>query len=289
MKNCALLTMDNLRGFYCYDELLIEPLEKYGWNARLVSWRDKNIDWNLFDIVIIRSTWDYQKNLDHFFNVLNEIERSSATLYNSLNIVKWNISKFYLTDLEEKGVPCVPTLWRNAFDIEDVLSCFDHFSNAELILKPVVSANADLTFRLTAETLKSNEKELARSFHNCDFMIQPFLHDIIREGEYSLIFFCDEFSHCLLKTPQDGDYRVQEEHGGILQSIKKPEEELINTAQKAMLAVIEPCLYGRADLVRIGNQFVLMELELIEPSLYFNLDANAAERFAKVFAEFVSE
>jgi hypothetical protein len=117
-------------------------------------------------------------------------------------------------------------------------------------------------------------------------MVQPFVPAIIEQGEYSLFYFADHYSHCILKTPKSGDFRVQEEHGGILQSIT-PSKELLTAAKKALQTIPEKVLYARIDLVQYQGEYQLMEIELIEPSLYFNLDDKAAPRFAKAFDQWM--
>ena len=87
----------------------------------------------------------------------------------------------------------------------------------------------------------------------------------------------------MLKTPKSGDFRVQEEHGGILEAINKPESSLIDFGNKVMGTIPYQCLYSRVDVVRGGNNYLLMEVELIEPSLYFNMDPKSPQMFAKVF------
>jgi glutathione synthase/RimK-type ligase-like ATP-grasp enzyme len=116
-------------------------------------------------------------------------------------------------------------------------------------------------------------------------MVQPFLKNIIDEGEYSLSFFDGKFSHSVLKKPKEKDFRVQEEHGGNIQPIKiSPELMLIAENIIKKLSTIP--LYGRVDLVRTKqNEFALMELELIEPSLYLNKDEQSPTRFVKAFEE----
>ena len=275
--------MASLEKFVCYDELLYAPLQRYGWHAETVDWHDNGIDWNRFDAVIIRSCWDYQSDPAQFLTVLATIERSTAKLDNSLAVVRWNLSKTYLRDLAAKGIPIVPTAWFHGLDIAPLLSLFTHWQTPEIILKPVISACADDTFRLTPTSLTQQSAGLATLFQERDCMVQPFIPAIITEGEYSLFFFGDEYSHTILKTPKSGDFRVQEEHGGQLQRVE-PEALLLELSRAALAAIPEPTLYARVDWVRTGNGFALMELELIEPSLYFNMDATSAERFARVFA-----
>jgi glutathione synthase/RimK-type ligase-like ATP-grasp enzyme len=296
MKHCAILTIDNLSDFECYDNLLDEPLVALGWQTKLVSWRDKNTQWQVFDAVIIRSPWDYQHDAENFIALLEQIEQSTAVLLNSLTTVRWNIDKYYLHALSINDINIVPTLWKSNFRAKNLDDYFAHFNCQQLVIKPRISANADNTFWLKKESAEESIEELELIFGQTHFMVQPFIESIVEEGEFSLFYFDGQYSHAILKTPKQDDFRVQEEHGGCLRSIE-PEEALLTQA-KNTLAVIcnevgEMPLYARLDFVRIlpmqngsalsGNSFGLMEAELIEPSLYFNMDDQAAKRFANAF------
>lgn len=289
MPRCAFLTMDNLDEFEVYDELLIEPLSKRGWSVDMISWRDRQADWNMYEAVIIRSPWDYQQDAKRFMNVLEEIDESTARLENALNLVKWNIDKQYLRELENQGILIVPTLWGNQLGRDHLIEAFKKPDVKELVIKPTISANADDTFRVKQPIDSSTEEEILHTFRNRPFMIQPFMESIVTEGEFSLFYFGGQYSHAILKTPRKGDFRVQEEHGGILSSIE-PETQLLKRAQQTMGSIKPQPLYARADYVRTrDNDFALMELELIEPSLYFNMDPESPERFAKIFDQWMTD
>ena len=286
MKNkVAFLSMDSLKNFYTYDKLLIEPMSKLGWIAEEVSWRNEKVDWKEYEAVIVRSTWDYQNHFEKFIEVLEKINNSSAHLENNLELMKWNMNKNYLFDLEQKGVKIVDTVWEKNFNSNSSHEYFNKLNTDEIIIKPNISANADNTFRLTKENFKEHFPKLKKIFAAREFMVQPFLKNIIDEGEYSLFFFSGYFSHSVLKKPKKKDFRVQEEHGGNIQPIKIS-SEIILIAENIIKKLSTIPLYGRVDLVRTSrNEFALMELELIEPSLYLNKDEKSPIRFAKVFDE----
>ena len=128
MKQCAFLSMDSLANFECYDHLVIEPLAQLGWHAEEVSWKTVNSDWDQYDLVVIRSPWDYQDDFEAFITVLEAIEQSSAVLANPIDIVHWNIHKKYLAELESKGVNIVPTLWRSSINSNEFDELFKLFS-----------------------------------------------------------------------------------------------------------------------------------------------------------------
>jgi len=284
MKNCAILSMDCLDDFEAYDYLCDAPLRDLGWQTHVVSWRAKNVDWDQFDAVIIRTPWDYQDDAGAFLQVLEQIQASSAILENSLDIVRWNIDKTYLRGLELNGVTIVPTLWKTDFIAEDVADYFEHFDTSQIVIKPRISANADNTFWLTRDNYREKLPELENIFTHCEFMVQPFMEHIISEGEYSCFYFDGQYSHSILKTPKQDDFRVQEEHGGQLKTIE-PEAKLVASATKALSAINEMPLYARVDFVRHDDGFALMEAELIEPSLYFNMDRESPQRFALAFVD----
>jgi glutathione synthase/RimK-type ligase-like ATP-grasp enzyme len=293
MKLCAILSMDCLEDFEAYDHLIEPHLLELGWQVDVISWRDNSVDWEKYQAVIIRTPWDYQEDAPAFLNVLENIEQSSAHLENSLEIVRWNIDKIYLKDLEKLSVNLVPTLWRDALqDVEiiseqDLADYFKHFSQEQIVLKPRISANADNTFWLNRQNATQKIGEMNTAFQERDFMIQPFMEHILAEGEYSLFYFNGNYSHAILKTPKDNDFRVQEEHGGRLTTIE-PESILVEHANQCMAAISklhQMPLYARVDFVRHQTGFALMEAELIEPSLYFNMDDESPLRFAKAFVE----
>ena len=282
-KKVALLSMDSLKNFYTYDKLLIEPMSKLGWNAKEISWRNESVNWNNFDAVIVRSTWDYQNDSEKFLSVLENINNSSAHLENDLELMKWNMNKKYLFDLETNGVRIVDTIWEKYFNSNNAYDYFNKLNSEEIIIKPNISANADNTFRISKENYINHIQDIENVFAQRDFMIQPFIQNIVDEGEFSLFFFNGEFSHCVLKKPKENDFRVQEEHGGKFRSVI-PTEQQISIAKNIVNKLSVLPLYARADLVRIDdNDFALMELEVIEPSLYLNTDKQSPERFAKAF------
>ncbi len=280
MPRCAFLSITNTEGWFIDDNLVHEPLKKLGWEVFNVPWNIET-DWNTYDLVIIRSTWDYQSNLEQFSEVLKEINDSKAILLNNIELVMWNINKNYLFEIENNGIELVQTIIKPYLEKSDIENAFDKFNNNELIIKPTISANADDTFRIVKGDFNSFEKLLS-VFEDRECMIQPFMQNVVEEGEYSLIYFNGELSHTILKTVGAGDYRVQEEHGGGVTTIETPEKMLVSSADKVIHSLFEKPFYARVDLVRtLNNSFALMEVELIEPSLYFRFNSKSATTFAK--------
>ena len=281
----AFLSTKELEGFFVYDELTVPVFEQAGIQVDTVPWRDE-VDWNQYDAVIVRSTWDYQQAPDAFMACLQRIASSSALLINPFDLMQWNIKKTYLKDLADKSVSVVPTLWYTGLEAESVMHALSHFDTHTLIVKPVLSANADDTFKITRDAYQEDVADVKHLFVDREIMIQPFLDAIVDEGEYSLFYFGGRYSHAIVKRPAKGDFRVQEEHGGQLATYT-PEASVLGIAQQALDAMPADSLYARVDVVRAKNGWAIMELELIEPSLYFNLDEDAPKRFVDAFIRYM--
>lgn len=279
MGRCAFLTTDNLEEFFLYDDLAKPHLAKLGWQTQDVSWRDKDADYSQFDVVIVRSTWDYQAHVNDFMHTLENIDKACG-LQNPLSLMQWNVSKSYLKDLESKAVSILPTLWLDGFSSENIQAAFTYFNTDEIIIKPLVSANADFTYRLTLADFFAQEKTIQSELHNREIMIQAFEKTILDKGEYSLFYFDNEYSHSINKLPASGDFRVQEEHGGQLVSIE-PTQAMLTLAKQTLAALPEKALYARIDMLNTPKGLAIIEVELIEPSLYFNMDEESPKRFAE--------
>ena len=295
LKRCAFLTLDERGGWFIDDELAVEPLAQLGCEVSTVSWRQTDTPWSHFDAVIIRSTWDYWDHTDQFLAVLEEIN-ASTRLANSLQLVHWNLAKSYLRDMEQQGVGIVPSLWSHSLGDANLDDLCDRLHCDEIVIKPLVGANGVDTFRLARGEDDEQLAELVPLFRNRELMVQRFMPSILNEGEYSLFYFNGEYSHAILKVPQKGEFRSQEERGADIQSAR-PETRLLQRGAQALATIHPTPLYARIDFVRCdvhplaasnleghdfgADDFVVMECELIEPSLYLRTDPRAPGRFAQ--------
>ena len=254
-------------------------LGERGWRIESLPW-DAPVDWARFDLVVIRTTWDYHDRPQEFLDTMAAIARSGALLFNPLSLVRWNLNKLYLQDLYRRGVPIVPTRFADGLvEQAELAAHFETLGARELILKPVISASAFNTFHVTRNQQDTLWPELRAVFNQRPYLAQPFMPHIRSEGEYSLIYFHGRYSHAILKTPAPGDFRVQEEYGGIITAVSPP-TGLLLAGGRALAALDETPLYARVDLVRNdADDFLIMEFELIEPSLYLRMDPAAPARF----------
>lgn len=280
---CAFLTMSDPGGFVTDYDLGIPPLRALGWDVDTVPWRDRGIDWNTYDAVYICTPWDYLDDPPLFIDVLDTIDTSRAVLINDMSLVRWSLEKSYLADLEARGASIVPSSWHATINAAEIDRFFDTHSTNRVVIKPLIGANAADTFVLTRPVGKTQVRQLVECFRHRPYFVQPFIASIQREGEYSLFYLGGKYSHAIRKTPKAGDFRVQEEHGADIVA-NVPASSLLATADSVMQLVDPRPVYARADFV-LGDdgRYLLMELELIEPSLYLRTNAAAAARFASVF------
>ncbi len=283
-KTVAFLVMDDMRDFVTDFDLSIEPLRALGWNVETVPWRS-GPDWSRFDAVYLCTPWDYPQYADEFGQVLETIDKSDAALCNVLSTVRWNLDKSYLRDVEARGDRIVPSTWYTHFSRDEVAGFFKDHRTHTVVLKPNVGGNAVDTFVLRDPVPADTLAELETLFDNRRFVVQPYIESITTEGEYSLFYMNGRYSHAIGKVPADGDFRVQEEHGAEIRPIEPP-AGLREIAERVFSHIKPLPVYGRGDWVRgPDGEFLLMELELIEPSLYLRTDAGAPARFARAFDE----
>lgn len=291
MRKCAFLTTDHLDGFVTDDELAHEPLRQLGWKVEEIPWRaalrEPRVNWDAYDAVVIRTTWDYHKEPGLFLESLDLIEASQARLVNPLELVRWNLHKSYLRRLEERGVRIVPTRWFDGLDHGKLHGIFDLLEVDEIVVKPAIGASADDTFLVHRDAVSSFSDHIVDTFRGREFLAQPFLQSIVDEGESSLFYFAGEYSHTILKKPKSRDFRVQEEHGGDISAVSS-DEALIARGKRLLDHLPVAPLYARVDYVRDAeDEIALMELELIEPALYFRNAPHAANQFAHAFHRWI--
>lgn len=287
-KRCAYLVMDDPGDFVTDYHLSFDAMAALGWDVECVAWRDTSTDWDAFDAVYICTPWDYPDDPDLFMRVLESIDASSATLVNPISLVRWSLAKTYLRDLAERGGSVVPSLWFEHFDPDNVSSWFEHFASERIVIKPQVGTNSQYQFVLERPVGEDVIGEVQRAYRGRPFFVQPFIASIQSEGEYSLFFLGGECSHATLRVPEHGDFRSQEEHGAEVRAITASAEQV--AAAKRILSLVDPQpTYVRVDMVRDKDgTYLLMELEMIEPSLYLRTDSEAAARFARAFDKAVS-
>jgi hypothetical protein len=226
-----------------------------------------------YDLVLPLLVWGYHFDVARFRAAVGRWAEAGVRLRNPAPVLMWNCDKRYLDVLAGKGAPTIPTRFVDQLDAGDLERAADAFGAATLVVKPQVSGAAWKTLRLRpGEPLEGAPEGPA--------MIQPFLPAIGEEGELSLLYFDRRLSHAVRKRPGAGEFRVQEQFGGVNEACDPP-VEAVAAAEAVLAAVEEPLLYARVDLIRgLDGRFALIEIELIEPDLFLAYDRRAPDRFA---------
>jgi glutathione synthase/RimK-type ligase-like ATP-grasp enzyme len=262
------------------DAHLATSLEHLGIQPIVCVWNDPDVDWSTFDAVLIRTIWDYFKHHTAFLDWLDRLDRLGVPTINDSALLRWNSDKRYLLELARHGVVIIPTRLANAAELPDVLATMP---GQQVVIKPSISGGAWHTLRGTAGDVVFAEA-VTQLPHEHDYLVQPFVPEIVSDGEWSLLYFAGEFSHAVIKRPAAGDYRVQGEFGGSAEPIQ-PNAATLAAADRALAAVAAlghgGHAYVRVDGVISAGHFLIMELELIEPFLHLAVHPAAAERLAQ--------
>jgi glutathione synthase/RimK-type ligase-like ATP-grasp enzyme len=275
----ALATYDRAPSLAPDDQLLPPAFAAVGIDAEPAVWSSDDVIWETFDAVVVRSCWDYHLRYPEFRAWLERLDASRLPVWNSVPLMEWNSHKNYLIDLERRGVPTVPTRVVAGGGAAAVESVVRAGGWSRVVVKPAVSASGFETHALGGKLDAEQRNVLERVMSLGSVLVQPFVDEIPRHGEHSLVYIDGEFSHAAIKRAGDSEFRVQTEHGGSVAAIDI-EPSLVDAGARALGALDELPLYARVDGVVRGDQFFLMELELIEPNLFLGLREDAARAFA---------
>jgi glutathione synthase/RimK-type ligase-like ATP-grasp enzyme len=264
------------------DGLLADALRRLGAGVVAVPW--DGIDPERPEgIVCLRSTWDYHLRWDEFRQWVRGFGRRGR-LWNPAETVLWNADKRYLRDLAAAGIALPRTRWFDPGERPDVAAVLEEWGLPRAVLKPRVSATAFGTHVASADSRLSEEEWAVLERAGC--LLQAFVPEIQSRGEVSLVFLGGSFSHAVLKRPVEGDFRVQSDFGGTVETAT-PTPSAVAFGQAALSASARPWIYARVDLVETDGGPVLMELELIEPYLF--LTPAAATRLAEALVAAAEE
>jgi glutathione synthase/RimK-type ligase-like ATP-grasp enzyme len=260
------------------DALLSNLLTEMGIAHRIVAWSDPEVDWSEFTQVLIKSTWDYFDYYPEFLVWLDRLEAQGIPVLNEVATLRWNSSKNYLLEIESNGFPCVAGKLLPKGSLTTLDQLFEGVTAEQLVVKPLVSGGAKNTLKISRTDEPAVLEKVLQWVQEEDFLVQPYIKEIVAVGEYSLIFFNAAFSHAVLKTPAPADFRVQHYYGGTIQEIT-PDASLMAAAQALVDRYAKNTLYARVDGVLIDGVFHLMELELIEPYLFLGLSDKAIPNY----------
>jgi glutathione synthase/RimK-type ligase-like ATP-grasp enzyme len=280
-KHLALITYSGLPYGAESEQLMLPYLAAAGVETEIVDWRSTGCDFSQFDLIVLRSCWDYHLRTAEFIDWLQLTARAVPVL-NPIETVLWNHNKFYLREVEALGIEMAPTIFVSADAAIAVADRLQIEIWRKIVVKPAVSASAHKTWLMDGAALPMQAELAAQQMDGEAFLIQQFIPEIETQGEISFIYIDGAYSHAVLKRPAVGDFRVQKEHGGSAE-LFHPSAALLDQANRiaATMPQVRDSLYCRIDAVVRDGRLVLMELELIEPELFLGLAEGAAERFAE--------
>lgn len=259
------------------DKLLLDAFKRQGDSAIPVVWNNPSIVWEDFDAVIIRSCWGYYHEVEAFERWIATLQQQQVPLLNTPDQVRWNIHKNYLLDLGSKGAPIPDTLVVKQNDKRTLQEILNDIRKDTVVIKPCYGASAFGVMKVTKDN--ASETKYKSLLSTGDVLVQSFIPEI-HDGEYSAIFINSTLSHTVLKRPKPGDFRSNHEWGGT-EELAKLGAPIISEITRMLRQCISDTLYARLDFVITPRGLVLMELELIEPYLFFEFDTHAPAKFAE--------
>lgn len=262
------------------DRLVKEALEDKGFKVARKSWSDPDFDWSSTKAVIFRTTWDYFDRYEEWKAWLESVSKVTK-MVNPYELIQWNMDKHYLCDLQEKGINIPETHYVEIGVVTTLTALFAQKEWNECILKPCISGAARHTYRIDLSNIHEHEPIFQKLIQEEAMMLQPFQKNVVEKGEISLMVMGGQFTHAVLKIAKPGDFRVQDDFGGSVHEYEPTAEE-IAFAEKAVAACDPQPHYARVDIIRDNNdELAVIEMEMIEPELWFRLKPEAA----KVLAE----
>ncbi len=288
MSRLALATYSGLPDLYPDDAIAQEALRQAGHTVDATIWDAPEVEWARYDAILIRSCWDYHTRLGEFLDWLSRLERVGVPVWNPPDVVRWNVRKTYLNDLAAMGVKTPRSVFMGAGNARALGSILQDEGFAEAVVKPIVSAGSYETWRTSPMAAAADQGRFASLLASASdgVIVQELVPEILSFGEVSLVYFLGEFSHAVLKRAAPGDFRVQEEFGGT-PTAWIPPDDLVAAGRRALNAAPiadMSCLYARVDGAVVDEELVVMELELVEPALYFGFGNGAKDRFASALA-----
>ena len=265
------------------DQPLADALRDLGHPAEPTPWTELDPYVNVgAEPIVLRSTWDYYRVPTMFSSWLEAIADSGRTIVNPAAIALGNVDKVYLKGLEGAGIPVPKSRWIERPDPDTIATILREERWENAVLKPRIGATAHGIVLVAADRgVTEDELVPARA---SGALIQEFIPEIRDRGEVSMVYAGGRFSHAVAKYAKAGDFRVQKDFGGLVEATT-PSPALLAFGEAVMAQVPSSCVFARVDLVEGARGPLLLELELIEPELYFRIVPESAERMARAIVD----
>ncbi|HEV8317529.1 MAG TPA: hypothetical protein VGQ10_08975 [Vicinamibacterales bacterium] len=274
----ALATSRELPDLWPGDRLLMAEFHRRGYVAAPVIW-DDDVRWQDWDGVVIRSCWDYHLKANAFLAWLDVLTAQGVAVVNAPEVVRWNFHKEYLLELARAGALIPPTRMASRDDGLTLRRQLEAAGWADAVIKPAISASGYSTRLVTGAPTSDDEQAYAEMIAAGDVLLQAWVRQVQKHGEWSFVFFDRQYSHAVLKRAARGEFRVHIEWGGTVESALPP-PALVLDAQTLVDGLDLQAAYARVDGTEVDGRLMVMELELIEPELFLDYHPQAAARLA---------
>lgn len=270
MKTVVILTHSDGDEYEMDDYLCEDALRALGYDVKVIPWLTVTDEQLRADIVLPRSVYDYMSHFDKFQAFLDRCTALKVNMHNSVDLLKWNIDKCYLRDIEAWGMPIIPSAIELGEEIDEACleACGKKWNTSTLVIKPTIGCAGKGMQKLDLSTLSTTAWK-SEVNPKMKYLIQPFV-EAIYGGEDSVIFIGGKYSHSLRKVPKEGEFKCQEEYGGEVLRIAPPLATLSIACQltQKIISRFSATAYVRVDFI----DGAIGEVECIEPSLYFRTD-----------------
>lgn len=278
------------------DQIAVNELRKNGYEVKPIIWNSSIDSLQEFDLIIVRSPWDYKdndENKSRFMQWIGDLEQAGLRVANPAKFMQWLLDKHYLQHISEEGIAVIPTQYYEKGSSINLLEQFE--KQGQFVIKPCISAGGMGLYHIkTAYDANKYQDELKDKMQTCSYMLQDFIQEITSNGEWSLIFLGGKYSHALHKKPGPNSILVHAEKGGSLSFSYPPKQNIIDFANavyekvfsafsKATQFECDPnlVLYLRLDIIETNAGPVLIECEGVEPELFFRAKPKSEITFCK--------
>jgi glutathione synthase/RimK-type ligase-like ATP-grasp enzyme len=262
------------------DRLAVNELHKLGVECNAATWSDDSVDWSKAGICVLRSTWDYHLHHGQFLNWLDQVAQQT-TVWNDVSLVRWNMNKKYMLDLQKKSIPVVPTLILTQGSKVNLKEVINERGWRKSVIKPAIGLS---TFGVkTISTVDDAAQAYADELlHRGDVLLQPFVESVGTRGERAMVFIGGQYSHAIRKTA----FQPLAPVGGAGETVVQVDDNELALANRVLDSLESRPIYARVDVVRnAAGEDLVMELELVEPSLYLSMHPPAALKFAQTLCQ----
>lgn len=266
------------------DRLAVDELRNLGAECAAATWSDENVDWSKAGICVLRSTWDYHLHQQRFLSWLDRVG-DQTTVWNSIELVRWNINKRYLLDLQKVLIPIVPTTIIAKETSLDIKHELHERGWHKAVIKPAVGLST-FGVKVVDDQDEQAQAHVDELLSGGDILLQPFIESVGQRGERAMVFIGGRYSHTIRKTA----FQCLAPVGGAGETGVEADEAELELANRVLNFLESVPVYARIDVVRDAAQRdLVMELELVEPSLYLSMHKPAAFNFAQTLCHFAMQ